>query len=108
MDSRLFILGGLAVLMLFGCTGAKTQAKQPAGNIGDSDIAPAQAQNEDVLPSDDLVPPPFEDNATNTTSMENGNQTLTHDISKLDLTDVSVDTGEDPELISTEDIVEPG
>ncbi len=110
-NSALFIAGGLVVLLLFGCVGPKEQAgpqqpippKQPAGDIGDSEISsPEPDEVDDLLPEDDeILIPPLDDSEENETEASNGSDL------KIDVSDLFVDEGSDFDYISEDDIIEP-
>ncbi len=107
VNSALFIAGGLVVLLLFGCVGApREKAPQPpvppappedAGSgLGDADVSSPEAEaNGDILPEEDLVIPPVEDEPSEETDL------------KIDVSDVFIDEGSDYDFISEGDIIEP-
>ncbi len=108
MNVVLFIMGGLAVLLLFGCVGPKGQQEaavqpdppattQPAGDLGDAEISTSEPEDlEDLLPEEDLLIPPLEKEP------EESGSTL-----KIDVSDVFVEEGSDMDIISEEEIIEP-
>lgn len=103
LNHGLFIATGLALLLLFGCSGApKTGPPQeklpprppsdiPGGKIGDADISAGEDEDLDGLLSDEELIPPLE------------NQTKEL---KLDVSDVEVFEEEDFDILSEEDFVE--
>ncbi|MBU0527835.1 MAG: hypothetical protein ABH983_05700 [Candidatus Micrarchaeota archaeon] len=109
MNVALFIMGGLAVLLLFGCVGPAKGPKeivsgpeddytdatsQPAGDLGDAEISTSEPDDlDDVLPEEDLlIPPPEEESESSIT---------------IDVSDVFVEEGSDMDIISEEEIIEP-
>ncbi len=110
MNVILFIMGGLAVLLLFGCAAKDSNeaahqpgatppdsSAQPAGDLGDAEISTSETEDlDDVLPGEDLlIPPP-----------EEGSEESESDL-KIDISDVFVEEGSDLDIISEEEIIEP-
>ena len=104
MDSALFIAGGLAVLLLFGCVGAPREkapqlpvpSDDAGSGLGDADISAPEAEaNGDILSEEDLVIPPIEDEPSGDTGLQ------------IDVSDVFVDEASDYDFISEGDIIEP-
>ncbi len=111
MNVALFIMGGLAVLLLFGCVGPANGPKevvsgpddytdapsQPAGELGDAEISTSESEDlDDVLPEEDLLIPPPEEEP------EESESSIT-----IDVSDVFVEEGSDMDIISEEEIIEP-
>lgn len=85
------LIGGLFVLLIFGCVGADKRA--PA--IGDSDIsAEPQTNDEFIIEEDNLIPPVDE------------KMPIDEEIHIFE-EDLIVDQGFDEDLINEEDIIEP-
>jgi hypothetical protein len=123
--NRNLLLGGLVLLLLCGCAGRQAarappapqpSVNQPGLQIGDSDIAPVPEQNEsDILSVEDVVPP---DNGSgtamdgsNASGALNGTGAMngTNLSSALpDDSDLSLANSTNEDLISQEDVVEPG
>jgi len=90
------IIGALA-LLLFGCIGGQQKAGQPASGIGDADISPQDGEDEDLIASDDLIPPPDGDAGSSQVSVGDS----------ITASDVEVVKDADDDLISEEDVIEP-
>jgi len=58
MDSKALLAGGLMLLILFGCIGTQRERTVPGSGLGDSDISSQAQGDQDLLPGDDLIPPP--------------------------------------------------
>ncbi len=113
--NRNLMLGGLALLLLFGCAGqqnyqapAPPQGSPSGGSqiqVGDSDIAPAPTVNEsDTLSNEQVVPP---ENGTGNASAE-GNATANVTAGTLPSdSDLIVENTTNEDLISQQDVVEP-
>jgi hypothetical protein len=103
--NRALVVTGIAVLLLLGCVGGRaatyTQPKtpspaQPGGSIGDKDLSTGSEKEEDVVPGEDILPPPDD-------SVASGNNRSI----LVDLNDVTVDDFDDSDPISDELIVGP-
>lgn len=99
MDLRTaaLLLGGVLVLLLFGCIGGPAQpaapTQQAGGTMGDADISPSAGDDEALLPDEGLIPP----------AADGGSDALP----MLDDSDISIDEAEDELSIAEEDIIEP-
>jgi hypothetical protein len=105
MNAPLFIAGGLALLLLFGCVGGQKVAipektapppklpVQPAGSIGDKDFSGGSEEEEDVLVEEDILPPPD--------VPETGSKIL------VEVDDIFVEEVDDSNPIGEEDIIAP-
>jgi len=91
------IIGALA-LLLFGCIGGQQKAP-PASGLGDSDISPQDGKDENLVPSDDLIPPPDDGAQAGSTQVSVGGS--------ISASDVDVVEYADDDLISEEDVIEP-
>ncbi|MEW6723221.1 MAG: hypothetical protein AB1324_08205 [Candidatus Micrarchaeota archaeon] len=104
-----FVIGGLMVLLLFGCAG-RTQSPpapaapqsppvaEPSSGVGDSDLSMDEGEDGDILPPEDVLPPPEE------MSEQPYPQGSPLD---LDDSDLLFDEGDEGSLIGEENIVGP-
>lgn len=88
MNSRFWLAGGFALLLLLGCMGVRG-AGEVGGNIGDSDISAAQQDDSDLLPAEELIPSP------------------SSGATVFDDSDFEVEEMQDTDLIAEGDIIEP-
>lgn len=111
MNKALFVVGGLALLLLFGCAGPAEQpvSEQPVppspdSNLGDADVSVEEEYDDGLLSDEELIPPLDEEETgpTEETGLE-GEESST----QIEISDIFVEEGTDFDLISEEDIIEP-
>lgn len=116
MDEVLFIMGGLAVLLLFGCVGSPSEkpqpvlpGDQPGGNLGDKDMSAYEAEDDsDLLPDEELIPPLEDETELPDEELTPPSEEETEDSElQIEVSDIFVEEGEDFDFISEEDIIEP-
>ncbi|MFN7991025.1 MAG: hypothetical protein U0R44_02595 [Candidatus Micrarchaeia archaeon] len=86
------LLIALAVLLVFGCAGARTKV-QPAGGVGDSDIAPQPEPREPALSTEEVIPP-ADDGVVPAGQLPSDQ-------------DLGLGSDSEPDLISNESVIEP-
>lgn len=125
MDARILAIALLlaSVMLVFGCIGGqKTQTgglkdshpistgnQVAGGSLGDSEISPATPESDDqVLSEEDVIPPSDEGAVTKEDGLSGQSGESGRDPILLTDSDILVTDIPEGDLISLEDVVEPG